>query len=195
MNLSLKNARKLESAIKTLCQSGVDTTTKVRVKEKWTEIVKELKAGKKEVLVKKEDMLKLVELQYSIRRAIEMANEEKKLNEHMNKKAKLAAEITVLQNLATSDVHSPDELKDMIEHQKASLSKDTSSVYGRSSDSAVTKKVSVMDKETVEKVQKEVIAKQKEMKKIEDMLSDLNHSVKITLSKDYVSLLEKYNLA
>jgi len=40
MELSLKNARKLESAIKTFCQSGVDTNVKVRVKEKWTEIVK-----------------------------------------------------------------------------------------------------------------------------------------------------------
>lgn len=195
MNLSLKNARKLESAIKTLCQSGLDTTTKVRVKEKWTEIVKELKVGKKEVLAKKEDMLKLVELQYAVRRAIEIANEDKKLNEYMNRKAKLAAEVTILQSLASSDVHSSDELKDMIDHQKSSLTKDSSSVYGRSSDSAVTKKVSVMDEDTVEKVKTDILAKQKEIKKIEDMLSDLNHSVKINLSKDYVSLLEKYNLA
>lgn len=193
MELSLKNARKLESSIKTLCQSGVDSTSKVRVKEKWPEIVKELKSAKKEVLGKKADMLKLVELQYSIRRSIEVMNETKKLNETMNKKAKLAAEIQLLQTLSTRDVHSSEELKDMIEHQKASLSKETSSI-GRYSENAVVKTVSVLDKETVDSVKKEVIAKQKEIKKLEDMLSDLNHSVKISLSKENVSLLEKYNL-
>lgn len=193
MELSLKNARKLESSIKTLCQSGVDSTSKVRVKEKWPEIVKELKSAKKEVLVKKADMLKLVELQFSIRRSIEVMNETKKLNETMNKKAKLAAEIQLLQTLSTRDVHSAEELKDMIEHQKASLSKETSSI-GRYSDNAVVKTVSVLDKETVDAVKKEVIAKQKEIKKLEDTLSDLNHSVKISLSKENVSLLEKYNL-
>jgi len=191
MELSLKNARKLESAIKTFCQSGVDTNVKVRVKEKWTEIVKDLKSAKKGVLSSKDDLLKLVELQYAIRRAIEVANESKKLNEAMNQKAKLASEIQLLQSLSNNPVYSPDELKDMIDHQKSSLSKDTSSRY---SENAVVRNVSVLDKDTVDAVKKEIVAKQKESKRLENMLSDLNHSVKVSISKEYVSLLEKYNL-
>ena len=124
MKISLKKARKLEASIKSLVSKEIDTTVKVRILSSWGDIQESIETTNADIVEKISNYKTLVAIQYEIRRKIEVANETASLNESMNRKAQLSAEVQVLQKIADSEVQSIQEKKDSIDYQKTSMHKE-----------------------------------------------------------------------
>lgn len=193
MKLSLKNARKLETAIEKVVKQGVTTSVKVRVKAPSKESFELKIEAKNKAMDSIEDMMSLNKVRFELRRKIEVANETKKLNENMNKKAQLTSDVAFLKDCLSGSHCSKEEFFDIIEkHQKMMDGSEVPSY--RKASNMVSVQIPSLDEDSVKAMEADVVEMQKSLKKIDEVLSDLNHSVKVDLDAESVSLLEKYNL-
>jgi hypothetical protein len=195
MKLSLRSARKLETNIsKHLEENVFSTQAKVRVNTAKAELENTLSQARANVLESIADNLKLLDLKYTVRDLISAQNSAAGVDSLLTQKVAKEQKLSQLKSLVGAEPRlTSEELEDTLSLGKTRLSNPSTDVYGRSND-LVSVNLSVLSKEDVDGFKKQRATLVREVEKIEDKITELNHSVQIELSSDVVSLLQKHSL-
>ena len=192
MELNLRKARKMESSIqKFFVENPVNSSTEIRFYGTPQEAQETVSEARQEFLLNMENRNKLLALRYSIRRKIEVMNEECGINSLLNEKVlleNLGTEIrSVLNGGAPSDKKS---LEDLIKSGLKVLEAGSYN-YGvpKTSDS-----VNIFCEQDLEDFRVKLVAINKKLEAVDDSLSEKNLSTKILLSEEDTKLLESNKL-
>lgn len=185
MQINLRKARKLESLIAS--HTGIDTKfTSISVlastnDEEATNLLVSAKAALQE---QNQNILKLIEVHYSIRRKIELANEAVGINAKINEREVLKKKIAYLEQLAEMSTCETKEMLDLLSAKRAVLAKGDNSFYGK-----VSVEISTMTAQEQEALEAQAASLKKQLEDVEEELLQKNVGAKITLSADEVAVL------
>ena len=185
MELKLRKARKLETLVNSYC--AVDSkfcSVDILASTPDEEATDILLSSKKALQEQNENVLKLIEVKYSIRRKIEQANESIGISVLMNKRETIKNKISYYESLTNLDTCENKELLDLLASKRAALDKG-GMFSGKVNVTAST--LSKLEKEALE-VQMEQL--QRQLEDVEEELLQKNVGGKITLSAEEVEVLK-----
>lgn len=186
MEISLKKARKIETAINTFVEENdFKLEATVRVLGTLDEAKEAVANTKSEIFSSLRLREELLKIRFDMRRQIEKSNEESGINALINKKVlneKIILELDKLINY--NKVFDEKELDDVLKAQ-SKIDYDKYSFRVKT-----TFEFPVFQKEDLASFKDKKISIKKDIEKIEDELSFLNLNTKIILSEDVTKLLE-----
>lgn len=190
MQLNLRKARKLESLIGS--SVGVDTkftSLSILASTNDEEASNLLISTKKALQEQNVNILKLIEVQYSLRRKIEQANEAVNIHELMNKREMLKKQIEYVNSLTEIDTCEDKEMLDLLAAKRNVLVKGEN-IYG----GGVSVKVSTLSVLEQEALEAQSRALSKQLEDVEEELLQKNVGAKLTLSAAEVEVLKSNGL-
>jgi hypothetical protein len=186
VEISLKKARKIETAINTFVEENdFKLEATVRVLGTLDEAKEAVANTKSEIFSSLRLREELLKIRFDMRRQIEKSNEESGINALINKKVlneKIILELDKLIN--HNKVFDEKELDDVLKAQ-SKIDYDKYSFRVKT-----TFEFPVFQKEDLASFKDKKISIKKDIEKIEDELSFLNLNTKIILSEDVTKLLE-----
>jgi hypothetical protein len=198
MELNLKKSRKLENKINEyLDDKKLEFEASVRSLSTLEEAKGSLDLKKSEFLKRLVDRENLLKTRFSIRRKIEIKNEESGVNALINMKVLTLKMISDLDSLPKSYLSSEQELSDLLKahslnFQNGSLEKNN--IFSRNSNIKTSFEVNFLSMQDLENLNTRKLKYKKSIEEIEDKISELNMTQKIDIADDMVKLLESHKL-
>lgn len=194
MELNLRKARKLESKISQLINDerrSLNPDKSVRVNaDVQTEVLPQLVQARQDFLDKVNNINKLIDARFVIRRLIGESNENSGINKKISDKVVFEHKLSTINAIDFSSILDSKELEDESSVLRAALINGTDR-FGRANTSFNAKFLHEKDEEAF-KADKVALVKQ--IENIEDDLLELNYSTKIKLDNSLVTLLKANSL-
>lgn len=183
MKISLRKARKLENSIKVfLMENCLETNKRILVKNE--NVLEKASSANAELAKELERNQQLISLRYSIRKRISDENQRVKINDFMNEKEMLTAQVELLNQVTNSEVFNEELVEAQLERQRNILEK------GESRFSDVQMNIPVLLERDLVEYKSELNHLKKKVEAIEEELLKKNAGAEVTLSPEEVVLLE-----
>lgn len=191
MEINLRKARKLEAKINQAAtkQSALEFSLSILASSTDEEAINELTSAKSRLQEQIQNILKLTEVRYSIRRKIEKANEGVGINQLMNRREEIQSKLAFYNTIEGMDTCSQREMLDLLSAKRNNLEKGTDSFYGK-----VDVTVQTLSEEEKNALTGQAVSLRRELEDIEEQLIQKNVGAKVTLSEDEVALLQSNGL-
>lgn len=189
MELNLRKARKLEGKIaKHIEAATLKGEVQVRVKGGLLAAKDQLLEAGSTLLHDLENLRKLNEARFTIRKNIAAANESVGITNLMTQRESLKAKTQLLMKLMSVEVAPPNEVvSDLLESKAKELDSGNGRGYGRTE---VTVGVSVVSEPVREAINEEIKSTTKGLEDVEDLLAQKNLGSNVTISEETVALLK-----
>ena len=196
MEFNLRKARKLESSLVSYLaeELSLDSSASIRSLGNLEQAEQSLNNKKEEIFSNMELRIKLLNLVYKIRRAVEIKNEESGINALINKKVLNQKILDDLQGIQRIETPSSEELQDMLKASSKILNS------GNDSDSLVRRSVktsfnvSCLTKSDLDLLSSKKANLSKDQQVIDEELSYLNITKTVVLNEEDLKLLEMCKL-
>lgn len=189
MEINLRKARKLESKISNLSSKmDLELSLSILASSSDEEALTDLAAAKARLSEQIQNVLKLVEVRYSIRSKIEQTNAAVGVSQLMNLREQVQAKLACYNTINDAATCSQREALDLLAAKRKNLEKGDG-MFGK-----VNVSIMILAKEEKEALTSQAVALRRELEDIEEQLIQKNVGAKITLSEDEVALLQSNGL-